>query len=86
MNVLDEFNLLATRLGSCQPQVTAFPSGAATLDLTIHGTRYSAEYFPSFGRYALSKVGDATYGWEGVDESFASASELEVAIERLLRA
>jgi hypothetical protein len=80
------FHQIAARWPEYGPIVSEFPSGAAMLDLMVRGIRYTAEYFPGPNRYGLSKTATATFGWEGVEQSFDTAAALENAIAQLTNA
>lgn len=84
MNCPEIFKRIAVRFPEGKPELTEFPSGAAMLDLTIHKVRYCAEYLPSFKMYGLSKIEGASPFWEGVDESFTTAEELEAKILEMM--
>lgn len=81
-----EFRKLAERFSHYQSKVTEFPSGAAMLDLIIGGVQYTAEFFPTLDAYGLSRTDQATFGWEGVEETFATCEELGRAIDALCTA
>jgi hypothetical protein len=86
MSDVTEFRKLAARFSRFESKITEFPSGAAMLDLTINGIHYTAELLPALNGYGLSRTDHATFGWEGVDEAFATCEELEAAIEALCSA
>ncbi len=85
MNAIEVFKRIAVQFLEAKPKLTEFPSGAAMLDITIREVRYCAEYLPTHNAYDLSKTVGATPFWEGVDESFKSAEELESKILEMMK-
>jgi hypothetical protein len=55
-----------------RPRLTEFPSGGFMIDVQIYGVPYVAEY-------------EATFGWEGVEQSFSSIEKLADEIFKRLR-
>ena len=84
MNSAEIFKRIAVRFPEANPKLTEFPSGAAMLDITIGNVRYCAEYLPSHKAYGLSKTEGATPFWEGVEQSFTSAEQLEAKILEMM--
>jgi len=84
MNATEMFKRIAVRFPESNPKLTELPSGAAMLDITIGEVRYCAEYLPSYNAYGLSKTEDATPFWEGVEQSFTSAEQLEAKILEMM--
>ena len=72
------------RFPESEPKLTEFSSGAFILDLMISGLDYCVEYFPSEQAFGLSKTGNASPFFEGVEESFSSPDALEARIAELL--
>jgi hypothetical protein len=73
-------NRVRLRWPSLPVKLDEFPSGAFMLDLELSGETYVVEYLPSFGKYGLSRLSTASYGWEGFEEEF---SDVEHLFERL---
>ena len=86
MNAIESFQHIAERFPEALPQITEFPSGAAMLDIVIGGVDYCAEYLPSFDSYGLSKASGASPFWEGFEQSFTSADQLEQKIAEMMNA
>jgi len=84
MNSAEIFKRIAVRFPETNPKLTELPSGAAMLDITIGNVRYCAEYLPSQRVCGLSKTEGATPFWEGVEQSFASAEQLEAKIIEMI--
>ena len=84
MIVNPELEEIAGRIPAAEPKITLLPSGAALMGILIHGVRYCAEYFPEHNAYGLSQTANASPFWDGVEESFTSADELEERILELL--
>jgi hypothetical protein len=80
-----EFEEIASRIPAAEPKITLLPSGAVLMDILIHGVRYCAEFIPEHNTYGLSQTANSSPFWEGVEESFNSADELEERILQLLR-
>jgi hypothetical protein len=85
VNAVEVFKRIAVQFPEANPKLTEFPSGAAMLDITIREVRYCAEYLPSFNAYGLSKTEGATPFWEGVEESFKSAEQLEAKVREMMK-
>jgi hypothetical protein len=84
MNPLEALQRIAVRIPQAHPELTEFPSGAAMLDITIGKERYCAQYLPSHNAYGLSRTADASPFWEGVEEAFTSAEQLEARILEIM--
>ena len=84
MNAVEIFKRIAVRFPKANPKLTVLPSGAAMLDITIGDVLYCAEYFPAHNAYGLSMTSGATPFWEGVDQTFASAEELEAKVLEMM--
>jgi hypothetical protein len=84
MNRIETFKRIAARFPETERKLTEFPSGAIMLDFTIGEVPYCAEYLPSYNAYGLSKTAGATPFWEGVEQSFTSAEQLEAKIVELM--
>jgi hypothetical protein len=54
------------------------------IDVQIYGVPYVAEYVVGKG-FGLSKTYEATFGWEGVEQSFSSIEKLADEIFKRLR-
>ena len=85
MDALQLFKRLALRYPEANCRITELPTGAAMLDITAHGVLYCVEFFPSNNAIGLSKVEGSSPFWDGVDESFSSAEDLEARVAELLR-
>jgi hypothetical protein len=85
MNAIESFYRLAQQFPECNPKVIEFPSGAAMLDVIIRGEGYTAEFIPSRGVFGLTKTANATYGWEGLAESFETIAQLEARLIELVK-
>ena len=66
-NLSDE---LERNFPSSKRELVTFPSGAYMFYFFVAGEEYVMEYLPSFKCYGISKVSNATFGWEGVENSF----------------
>jgi hypothetical protein len=84
MNAIEVFRRIAVRFPETNPKLTEFPSGAVMLDVTIGKVQYCAEYLPSYNAYGLSKTAGGTPFWEGVEQSFTSAEQLEAKILEMM--
>ena len=84
MNDIEALRRITVRFPESNPKLTELPSGAAMLDITIGKVRYCAEYLPSHNAYGLSKTVGATPFWEGVEQSFTSAEQLEAKILEMM--
>jgi len=68
---------------SSNPKLTAFPSGAAMLDVNVGNVPYVMAYFPTLHSFGVSNVDKAVFGWEGFDypfEDFAAAKEFLLSL------
>ncbi len=61
---------LETHFPSSKKELVRFPSGAYMFYFFVANEEYVLEYLPSLKCYGVSKVSNATYGWEGVENSF----------------
>ncbi len=68
---------LSSRFPESNPKLTPFPSGAFMIDLEIQKEALVIEYLPSFGKFGVSKLSTAVFGWEGVENAFDTADEVE---------
>lgn len=58
-----------------RPNLTEFPSGDFMIDIEVNGVQFVAEYVVGKG-FGFSKTQEATFGWEGVEQSFATIEGL----------
>jgi hypothetical protein len=68
---------------NCVPELVTFPSGAFMLYATAAGEEWGMEYLPSFSVFGVSKVSNATFGWEGVENAFDKFEAAETFLRDL---
>ena len=73
MNEIKDFIIRLDRdYPGSKKELVTFPSGAYMLYFYVAGDEYVLEYLPSLKAYGVSKVKNATYGWEGVEKDFTT--------------
>jgi hypothetical protein len=74
---------LTTELPQTLPRLTDFPSGSFMIDLNLDQEIYVIEHVVGQG-FGLSAQKTATFGWEGVAQTFATVEALEAAVKSLV--
>ena len=71
MQEIEAFEAEIKREGlTSKTELKTFPSGAYMLYFDVNGEEYVLEYLPSLKTYGVSKVSNATFGWEGFENPF----------------
>lgn len=76
---------LSSEFPQSSPRLKEFPSGSFMIDLQMRGEAYVVEYVVGQG-YGLSRQKGASFGWEGVEESFETIEDLERAVRKVMAA
>lgn len=70
------FERLRARLPHHAPKLTTFPTGAFIIDVPIGGEVHVVESLSESG-FGVSRQSTAVFGWEGVENAFATFEQVE---------
>ncbi len=70
---------------TAKTELVTFPSGAYLFYFDLAGEEYVLEYLPSHKAYGVSKVSNATFGWEGFENPFDDFEGAKQFVIRLLK-